>query len=138
MAVNWQTGEPPCGQELLIEYRYRMTTKILHTVAAKSQPNGAYWRENRNSIESIQIEVLRWSTLDDDSSAKAMGALEKMLRDDRWGWICLEQSNTEGTFNADLYFDSGQTTHAEAPSLIEAIEKLTADQQTKGASDAQA
>lgn len=71
MSVSWQTGEPPCGVELLIEYRGATWTR---RVVSTRHGVGLYCVDGVNwMIEESRI--LRWSTLDDDPAAKATGSL---------------------------------------------------------------
>lgn len=132
MAISWQTGEPPCGQELLIEYREcdNECYPKLRAVAIHIGEN--IWR--LDGRKRYDFTVLRWSTLDDYRAAMAIGALEKMVRENFEAVSC----SVDFAGNGWTVYDEDGAELVEAPTLIEAIEKLTADQQTKGASDEEA
>lgn len=111
MSISWQTGEPPCGQELLIEYTYdgriRRVVSVLDT----------YLLSHTN--------ILRWSTLDDDRAAMAMGALEKLLLSTPCPVVEIDRMDGDWFVKAyDERLGSLAPTGV-SPSLIEAIEKLT-------------
>lgn len=138
MAVNWQTGEPPCGVALVIEYKFRGWPQAYKRIGMKL-PSGN-WRLDGHSGEQSDVEISRWSTLDDDRAAMAMGAMEKYI--DSHPDDSVDLSKIDGKYVAVLSDSCGYLyadSKREGTSIIEAIEKLTAtDQQTKGASDGQA
>lgn len=116
MAISWQTGEPPCGQELLIEYCFH--------------DKGQTWRAIIESTKVLrrEVNVLRWSTLDDDRSAMAMvalGALETLLLANPSP--CVEIDRYDGLWHVRVYDDQlgSIAPTGVSSSLIEAIEKLT-------------
>lgn len=127
MSISWQTGEPPCGQELLIEYEW--DSRKFHAVATH---NGSFFVDASTGEDMSRITLLRWSTLDDDRSAMAMGALEKLLLSTPCPVVEIDRMDGDWFVKAyDERLGSLAPTGVSL-SLIEAIEKLTADRQTKG------
>ena len=120
MSISWQTGEPPCGVALVIEYKFRGWPQAYKRIGMKL-PSGN-WRLDGHSGEQNDVEVLRWSTLDDDRSAKAMGALEKYLVTK---WLDQVHIGVGKEGEGFAFYNVDEQRGAEAPSLIEAIEKLT-------------
>lgn len=114
MSISWQTGEPPRGVELLIEFEY--------------EGNGRRMVSILDDEVLTRICILRWSTLDDDRAAMAMWALEKYI--DAHPDDSVDLSKIDGKYVAVLSDSCGYLyadSKREAPSLIEAIEKLTED-----------
>lgn len=133
MAISWQTGEPPCGQELLIEFNV-LDSSVPRKIIGKLQ--GPWLESTVHHDPQVvwhvdDLRFLRWSTLDDDRAAMAMGALEAMVREQ--GSVVSFSVDFAG--NEWTIYDENGNDLSEAPTLIEAIKKLTADQQTKGATD---
>lgn len=121
MAISWQTGEPPCGQELLIEFRCDGRPRAWRDLATK---RGIQWYLSGGPCSGV-IEILRWSTIDDDRSAMAMVALEKLLLSTPTPAVEIERIAGDWFVKA---YDERLGSLAEtgvSPSLIEAIEKLT-------------
>lgn len=112
MSISWRTGEPPRGVELLIEFEY--------------EGNGRRMVSILDDEVLTRICILRWSTLDDDRAAKAMGALESHAISRPNTFILIDFQEGVG-FRAiePRYVDVGYDEVAEATSLIEAIGKLT-------------
>lgn len=124
MSISWQTGEPPCGEVLVMQYEF-MGKTYTRIARCRDGKNGVLKWQELPSCHIIGCPATRWSTLDDDRAAMAMGSLEKMLSDEPWPWFCLDTTMGSNMFEASLYTDDGGTRKVEAPTLTEAIEKLT-------------
>lgn len=57
--IHWQTGTPPTGVEVLIEYEW--DSRQFHAVATF---NGDFFVDASTGEDMARIKLLRWSTLD--------------------------------------------------------------------------
>ena len=119
--IHWQTGEPPRGTELLIEYRLPPRTDVLCDVFTRSTPAGAYWCGTVTSIEAAKIEVIRWSTL--DAAPDVLGRLEALLLMNPSP--CVEADRYEGLWHVRAFDERlGLIGTGSAQTLAAAIEQL--------------
>jgi hypothetical protein len=118
MAISWQTGEPPCGQELLIEFNV-LDSCVPRKIIGKLR--GPWLESTVHHDPQVvwhvdDLRFLRWSTLDD--APDLMGRLERFIDRTNGHTVIVDR------IGGRTYRARTAERDSEGATLAEAVEKL--------------